>query len=1043
MDALLAARRGSANVAPALRLVAPYLLLGMALIGAVAATAVYLRPELRRIVVELAPQRPRASGWIEREKQLFSRVLAGQTCDVLVGPIDVGAGAADSLDRPARSLIERYLAAQVQAQSGLCVIDSTLAARALGPTARSHSVAHTLALAASAGARWVVLGDTALSDDRRTFEVTIQTYTRQPGEKVHWGAADGVAWGPVAFSDDLPPEEAFALIAAQVVAQLGLPDQRPGPAVADAASAAGLPPSPIELASDTGSPTGRAERLQLLAATYPSGEVNGEHLWERSLVALSGPAGATESARVMRARAALHLHRRPYTLALLRGIDSAEARAVRALAQGDLPQAQQLASQIADGMARLITQLEIESLRTTYGRTTGQLERRRAVLAAAPAYTTLLEIPLSSGELVSAEPQRRVAGDLLALGATVKDDPQDLMRRGSRMLMLDPVPLEDVATQAAAIERGYVPLWRARGDTWRLQPALDRVAEWDVYDALFSANRLVVSRAAQGLYAKQNPDALLALNRALTPLFGGYPPLETQVANALLSSLTQPSGEVDLLLTQRASRLSRDIATWEGGQTEATRSLALAQPQVPLVPEDEPPRPWAQMTGAKSASPQASATEQRGQAVQLVRMLAYAQSDFTVLERSYAALRRAGLEADAERVIALNQERFIGHPGRDRFLMRLADERGDLATQMSLLQQQTQEQLRDWRPRLLLAKVQLRAGQFQQAQQTLLAYPLFSTSATDPRLASQPAAEAGELLLYAGEPNLARPLFQIAASDAGGSPSALWSAVRLAQIGGRWREARDQAEQMHERTQSPGALAAAAEISFLMGESEAGWRAFYAAAKRFETIDPWRAASTAHRIAQTPNVDLVAFAKHWNSLSGVPEREAHIKASFLFNMLMVDRPADPNTLQMFSSFAGRVADKRYDQLGAGYHAFKRGDFATAVDRFGELTPSTGRSDTPYALPYLAASLARAGRGPEAQPLIQMADNTGSRTFHQLLARAYAQGFAGQVDAAVRSLWQSQLELSALEPTSVPPAFELLEACEKLTKPPGTIAIANC
>ena len=311
----------------------------------------------------------------------------------------------------------------------------------------------------------------------------------------------------------------------------------------------------------------------------------------------------------------------------------------------------------------------------------------------------------------------------------------------------------------------------------------------------------------------------------------------------------------------------------------------------------------------------------------------------------------------------------------------------------------------------------------------MLGDPLLAAKAEGAASAAAQAAEGGDLLLWAGEPQLARALFDKAGRVSPGSPGALWGGVRSAQIDGRWGEARERATQMHELIQAPAALATAAEISFLLDEPEAGWRAFYEAAKRFEDIGPWNAALAAHRRAQTKHQDLVAFAKHWKSLTGDSERETAIKSSFLFNLLLVDRRTDADMLAAFDSIAERAADKAYARLGAGYHAFKRASFAQAADELQTLLHGS-RTRARYALPYLTASLIWSSRAEQAQTLIAGAQED-RQSFHQLLARGYARGLAGDVAGASTALWQAQIALAGLEPQPVPPTFQLLEACEKL------------
>ncbi len=1030
LQTLSAGRRGADSFRETLQSVAGMLLVGVMLIGIAAGAGIYLRAEVDQIVVELAPDRIRSSGWLEREQKIFAQALAGHTCDVMVAPIDTD-GSAASLDRPARSLIGRYLAAEIEKQ-GLCVLDPTLVARALGPSARTHDPSRSLALAQSAGARWVVIAQATLSEDRRTFEITVQKFSREAGAKSRWAGGDAVGWGPFAFTDELPPELAFAASAAQVVAQLELAaGQQTNVAPTALASAAELPETLIALASDPGSATVRAERLQFLAATYQPGDLYGDHLWERSLIALRDNA-PSEAIHVLRARAAIHLNRRPYALAELRGQTSIEAQSVLALAQGNFPQAQETASHITTPTAAITTWLDIENLRGRYGRSAGQAERRQALINAAPNYAAWLATPMSADEQASRATQRAVSQQLIALGVPVVDSPHYILRRLVTPATSMPQTIEEVVRTGAAIERTYRAFWLARGKDFRAQPASDRLAEWDVYDALFAANRVALMRAARTAGA-HSAASLLDMNYALMPVFGGYPALETEIAIALHELDLAKPVVIDLVRQQRTARLARDIASWEGGRGRLVEMLATPFAPFDAVADDEPPRPWvAPFNAVRATSMPAAALDaaRRSETSRLVRALSYTRSDFTLLERTYAALRSAGLNADAEQILALNRDRFAGHPARDRFLMRLAQQRGDIATRTDLLSQAVKAYPSDWKSRLLLAKTLLAVREFQNAQATLLAYPPFASAESASVPAPQAAAQAGEVLLWAGEPDLARPLYEIAAREPGGSVGSLWSAMRLAQLNGRWRDARDRAQRMHESLQANGALTNAAEISFVLNELETGWRLFYEAAKRFENIGPWSGAEQAHRMAQTPALDVIAFAKRWKSLSGSVETEAQIKGNFVFNVLLIDRATDPKTVAGVLSLFERSSDKTVAQLTVGYDAIKRGDFATATSRFRELAPAI-RAGAAFALPYLTLSLGQTRAAADIPPLLASAGDDGVPAFYLLLARAYWRGFEGDADAALGALWESQIELAGLEPLSVPATFQLLEACEKL------------
>src|SRR5262245_27540955 len=141
-EALLAARRGNADLRSALRPIRSAAVIGTLLGSVTAYATIELRGQIRDALLALVPERPRASGWLEREESLFAQVLSGGQCAVLVVPFETGEARGvrplRSSDRPARSLISRQVAAGIAARTGQCVADPTLVSRALGGRERSY-----------------------------------------------------------------------------------------------------------------------------------------------------------------------------------------------------------------------------------------------------------------------------------------------------------------------------------------------------------------------------------------------------------------------------------------------------------------------------------------------------------------------------------------------------------------------------------------------------------------------------------------------------------------------------------------------------------------------------------------------------------------------------------------------------------------------------------------------------------------------------------------------------------------------------------------
>jgi hypothetical protein len=1046
LETLLAAQRGAGVVSSALKPVLSHAALGIALGAVTGFVAWSMREQILSTVVTIAGDAPRNSGWIDRRRALFTEVLRGGGCEVLVIPLEPAPAAAGeparSLDRPARSLITREIAAQIQAQTGLCVADPTLVARALGESARESRGTSAWQLGEAARASWMVRGSVELEPEQQAYAISLALFSRAAG-KGAWATAQSAQWGPIAFSDELPPEAAFALIAAEAVAQLGLSGtggaaQRDPPVAPQP-----FPQSPAELAADPGSAVERARRLQLLAATWARVDVAGEHLWERSLIALRDTDAGDEGARVARARAALHLYRRPYAVHLLRGLHSNEARALFALAQGNLSQAEPLTAQIVEPTLRLITELELEEARLRYGRNAGSQERRDELLKLYPGYAPLLHAVLSSEEWFDPTPHELVQQQLAALGVPAEEDKLSTpLRMIGTYLGQDRFVSSDTSRRAVAVERSYAPLWRTRAAEWRAQRASDRLAEWDYYDALYGANRLALANPALAVGSRRGQsEGLVEIARELGPTFAGYPPLAAGVVGALRyrqQALTQ----TDFLLNERERRLRRDVIAWEGGESETLRNVQAAMATAaPAAYLDEPPRPWrlapsTTQEGAADAPPDLAKIQQ--DLVHHLRALAYSQYAFRYVLEAYQTLRSAGRARDAQQVAALAQERFVGSPERESFLLALAEEAGDMAAYVAILEQGLASQPREWTAYHRLARAQLAARHPEQAQRTLLAFPLFRSDKENlPALAAD-AHAGGELLLEAGEAQLARPLFQLSHQYPTDSAAHFKSELRLAQLDGQWRQARESGRQLYERYKDPWGVTFASSASFLIADTDEGFRTFFEASKQIEDMRPWWAALAGHRIAATPEDELIGFARRWKALSGNAAVENALRNHFLFNALLIDRSASDKTVQLLVASTEKNGDALYKAWIVGYTAFKRSNYAGAADALTPLaTPDAGKSDgvraiTAPALPYAVASLAKSGRIDQARALLDANQQKLGRDFHVLLASAYVQGLSGDPARALLTLWQAHLARPALTvEATVPTFFQLLETCEAL------------
>jgi hypothetical protein len=939
----------------------------------------------------------------------------------------------------------RMLAAGIASRTGLCVVEPTLTARALGLHARTYDQLRVREVADTSGARWLVRGEVALDEAQPgTFTLKLDVYQRA-GTGVPLGEARTVATERLAFSDEVPPEAAYAARVMALVDSLALPGNAAPPA-SDAATATRVLPATLdELVRDPGSAIDRAERLQLVAVTYAQEDIGRETLWERSLIALAALPDDDETARVLRARANLYLYRRPHAVKLLAGLASDEARTLAALADGNLPEAEAHVAKLQHPVAALISAVELERLRARYGATAGHAARRDALLAAHAGYAVLLQSSLSSGDWfhlgVHVVVQQELAARKVSLHAEAT---------GSLFHQLIDALFGGGANAAfgwlpAIIERGYAPLWERRAVAWRAERAHDRLAGWDVYDALFAANRAALVRSVHAIGDQQGrPQAAFDLAEGLDPVFLDYPPLAAEKLRAAhkLAERDQP-GHAD---SSPQVAQAREIYRWEGGETHVTNrvdDIARLPPGDSYA--DEPPREWRPLPwnyGDRFASTRLDAKQAERYAAHYSRALRYTQHELWYLERTCEYLSQIGRAEECAELVRAHDRRFVGHHRRAQFLAARARNAADTSGEIAVLEEAIRGQPEDWSGYMGLARAQLRAWDMTAAQRALNSFPPFAREPEQRVALANHAHDGGNLLARAGEPELARPLFERARDYRTGAAAEMWSGLWLALYDEDYGAARDWAERLHRRYRNDWGLTDAAIFSFLTGDAEGGWQRFDQATREFRTATPWEAAFVGHRMAGTDRAGAAAFAGRWKLAGGPPHFEALLREHFLFNLLMIDRAVDEETLAIMAPFAGKGGDRAFVILSAAYHAFKRGDYAGAVPRFRELddvlinVSVNAKRPGAYTVPYTALALAQSGKRAEADALAQQLSERVGRDFYFLLARAYLEGMAGRGEAARQALWHAFIQRHTAADLPIDPSYQLLEACEKLLELTG-------
>lgn len=989
---------------------------------------------------------PGASAWIEREKRIFSDAVAAHAVDAIVLPVQA-AGA--TFDRAERSLMTRYLARRVE-RSGLKVADPTLLARALDARSRRTDQAQAQALAERTGARILVESQVSRKADRLDFESVLWRRT----ESGTWQRAAAASLQDLPWSDASAASVAVLNSVDGLATQLGLGAARV-PADEPTIGAPSLARLSAFVEGAHGSAERRAVALQLLGALHRRESLEGDALWERSLVAAAdAPRGSAR--KLVEARAYLHLSRRPAALAVLGEPQSDEERFLFAMLNGDVPGAERTIVAITDPVKRLIAEIELADLYYAFGFETRIVHQRAATIAnlqgtAAAAAGFRMSYPdwfnTEVHQFVAAElPSATPLGDFLREAAEAAYPwVAWLYWRG------DPIAQREMKLPRQ-IEQGKGALWRQKRMDWAAAPAADRPASWDYFDLLYSLNERAMLKSVQStLYLQGLFEKALRLCEALQRgPFEDHPWITLFHASALDRAGRQLDPFQAQPMFTRSSALAAAVYRWEGGESHLSwpaEHLTFGRKYDKYT--DEPIR-WYRsrnIAGDRESFERLrfSRREMEGFVAEDRRRLAYSDRQAAPLKDLVGWLRRSGQAESAAAELDANRHRFVGAALTAELLAEAEDMRrtGDARPYFRKLLEIDPE---SWNARWRLAAMHLEAGAPAEAQALFLAYPPFKDASGRPdrvRL-SNIAFEAGNFLHRSGEPQLALALFELSAGMQTGSNRWMQSREALAlasnDLGGAMNFARMQIQ----RYQNPKAGMRLVAYQSLLGRTRDADALLADFLNRFDDEATWTAAFLAHRMGGMDSAAAEAWlARAAHATGRKTYFDGALRERHALMLALLDRRPDAAAVAHVERVArANNGSPFYTSLAQAYVAMHAGQFAAAADKFRrpfeDLLSISASRGTPLAdvLPYLAYSLSRAGNAAHAEQLLTDYRGLLGIDADYLIARALLDGRAGSHEAAEASLRRAFFRLPDLGTRTFFSGYVLLEAAELLLKETG-------
>jgi|GEM_PF-1545770 len=840
------------------------------------------------------------SAWFDAQKQRAASRLNGSRFDVLVVPFQV---VNDGLDPAARSLMTLSLGEGIRRRTGLSVATPSLVAQALGLNRRTFSDDEIEALAADLGVRHVLVGAVGQAGPG-TFRYQVRI-------------ADVAANGKLAdrrfyVSDTLPlddvriPYEQFlgtrdALIAA---AFSGAGKAVTEPVTRERES---LPTTLADVIDADGTTAiERAHRLQFLAMLMPDQAYSllQQHLYARSLVMLERADPDSSDYAVLRARALLHLHRRPATMMLLGTERSPAGQALRAYANGNSTELASLAPEIEPGLLAFAGKLDGDRLRLQYGGTPD------SVFAEA-----LLEQNATWG---------------LLMYAALND------RHPWRQYSAAPVKLtlEQTHPNAALSIETFLTAKLAVGElvdeysltelTLRHMDRVDKAAKAppDTDDPLAAtlADYVEVLRemlpadvAAQARHLSASigkPEAALELLDQYEDLFSGYPAILNSRLAALSRKAQKDHGNSQALFQDAGLKAAgRQAIRVPGGVNVGN---AWMQHNRGWYFDDNDGRSAAEIDRRTYASDWPAVESANDVAFRtiddqirsLAHCLAYTLTEVDCLTRLAAVLvvRDAdGGVTGAKQLLADNSARFLGHPNYLESMNRALAAVGDDDATARLHRVAVENGTPDWSAYDTLGRALIRQAQYEEALDVALKYPGFNGEPTQGAVGISGAAyEFGSQLYWAGAYEQARPLFVIATMQPTGSAADMGSAQRLALLDGDYVAAQEHASRRVRRYSSEYGLRDVMGLLVLNGALPQALSVADGFAAMLNKAATWDGALTVLRADKRSAQDVAAWGFD-DERASVAGNESLLPLRLAFLAYTLDRKVDGSLAEMLRS----------------------------------------------------------------------------------------------------------------------------------------------
>jgi hypothetical protein len=826
---------------------------------------------------------PKSKSWQRTEVTRHKNSIANSSYDYIVLPVQESN---PFNDRVGRLMSSRWIANEIERQTGKMVMSPELAQRLLDDHALRFEDQQVTNLAKRVGADVIHL----------YLEGTPPTETRLA---VVITRADGfIKRYSVRKLGVVTPKKPLEMLVAEatdgIVAELfNVSKKHPAKKVYHVDKSWTLPDKIDQLPDIADSPLIHSAYLQLVALLTPKVlDYERRRLFERSLLALRNVDPSSDYYNLLTARALVHLYRRPAAISYLSSASLPAELALREYLNGNYPELRKLIPKIESPLLKASAYIDLDELHYAYNKSPDDLilfENK------SPAWQALIISSEKDSDPWYAPDNLEFFYKIKGLFPDYDHLFEEVLKEkafsGDLELYTENADLFETIFQRANVSHDTTACCLSYKEN------IEGTDIWMLY------RNIAIANLFRKLDLMINVQALIEsaqdLSERLEARFEGYPAFMRLYAQVLVKAASQKHGSEKEYLLKKAYDYALDASIHSAGSdVDSILANGIWSELYQLIPHDNNEVNPVSVRRLYNDWPSKILEDE---------MLGFHRAlPFTITELRCAFMPASApasrLGISREELEDEFKKRFNGHPDKASLMAKKLIKNNQTDGAIALLRNEIQAGNDSWNTYNDLGNLLVDEGRIEEASKVFLSYPNFNNVPSGKKVeVSNHAYDVATTFFWLGHYEEAREFYEISASLDTGAGSQLGANKRLAMMAGDFRTVMEYAYRGGRRYNDHYDYRDYLTFLELFGFHDEAESAFKALAPRYELPDLWESAFVGQRVQEKSLDKIAQWTKDYLSEAGAENLRPQAQRYILMQSI-VDRKPTSNQVAILKDF---------------------------------------------------------------------------------------------------------------------------------------------